>query len=230
MATAPDPDRSPVRHRATTVERLVPDSAMTATLLDRVEEFLRMLAGAERCLGADRSLPPPIAHGATLEALHRVRTAIWPQLHVIAGTDGPRMVTPHGVRLHSPLRVVRLRSDDLDVLDAAVQVCSLALITGPAVGSQHAEDLAVVLDEVGRRSGYRPPAATRVIAPLSRLCVVLTLADDDDTRSLRTAISLAPSPADDVELTLAQEIAYQRFFGRLIAQLADDDNPLSSRA
>lgn len=182
--------------------RVVPDLGDELThVLGQVEELLLTFAVWESEDGVE--LPIPFARGRALAALRDIRDAVRPTQSLDGREPVPgRLLAPDGRYEHLPLRFVRIPGAQLDLLEHAAQL----------LADLHAHD---DLDEalVAHAEAYATTAA-ELIGGLSRAVSMLTLAWDDDVRTLRDAVTAHPSTTD-VVLSPAEEAAYQRVADRL---------------
>lgn len=188
------------QEQRTSVRLMVVDPELDAEC-DRVEQHvLEPLAEASR-EGCDQAL---FTDG--LAAFRRVRATL-----AEAVAHGPRVWTPNGRWEHEGLRVVRLPTDETDLLYALLRELSGALVA-PHRSSGVA---AAFLDEVSSRG----ESAAGLVGALARVLALVDLAPDADTTALLSA--LEASGGEDVTLSYAQEEAWQRLAHRVTVLLTE---------
>jgi len=227
---------------------LVPDDALLRESLYRAKGLVhRIVSNGEVLDGDDTSgqtwdLPPLFTDRDASDALDRVVDALREHLtphHVRFSDRG----TPTGPRLagtsteRTPVRMVALPQDDVDLVVEAARLCQAALDATPDLPPGSAEhqrrvlNLRELLDAIcadhhahfspeqqvlRQRDGETP---ADLVAPLLRLARVLALEEDDDVQTLvRTLVG----HGGDVTLTNRAEEAYDRLAGRWASAISPD--------
>jgi hypothetical protein len=198
------------------VGRLIPDlDDELSHALYQVEELLLTLAVWEEDAADPVTLPAPLAHRATLDALNRVQAVINPtQSRTDRPTPGGRIVGPDGHYEHRPLRLVRLDPTDVDVLGAAAALLGRELATEP-----HGELADAMAAGAEAATVYGPaPRPVQLVEALARAHGLLDLAPTGDTAHLAELLKAAGD--SDLVLTPLGEAAYVRTADRFNAMWA----------
>ncbi|POX53270.1 hypothetical protein [Streptomyces sp. Ru72] len=195
-------------HQQRTSVRLVVVDPELDAQCERVEQhLLTPLVGAPRD-GCDHAL---FAGG--LAAFRRVRAAL-----AEAVARGPRVWTPNGRWEHEGLRVVRLPTEETDLLYALLRELSGALVASP----QQSGGVAAFLSDVSAEG----ESAAGLVGALARVLSMVDLTPDADTDVLLAALEAAgDGTGDDVRLSYAQEEAWQRLAHR-VTMLLTESAPL----
>lgn len=183
--------------------RMVPDLGDELLhALGQVEELLLTLAFWEQ-EEADVDLPAPFARGAALAALTEIQDTVRPTQSRDEDRPVPgRLLGPDGRYEHLPVRFVTIAAGDIAILEHAAQVLNLSATN---------DDLADALEQHAQANEV---SGAELAGRFSRAVSVLTLAWDDDVRSLWRAVTAQPSGAD-VVLDVAGESAYRRVAARI---------------
>ncbi|MFF4207953.1 hypothetical protein ACFYZE_01025 [Streptomyces sp. NPDC001796] len=194
-----------MEHQQRTSVRLVVVDPELDAQCDRVEQHVLVpLAEAPR-EGGDHAL---FAGG--LAAFRRVRATL-----AEAVARGPRVWTPNGRWEHEGLRVVRLPTEETDLLYALLRELSGALVAPP----EPSRGVAAFLGEVSSNG----ESAAGLVGALARVLSMVDLAPDADTDVLLAALEAAGD--EDVRLSYAQEEAWQRLAHR-VTMLLTESAPL----
>lgn len=142
-----------------------------------------------------------------MQALRRVADTVRPTQTDPDTWTGGRLLGPDGRYEHVPLRFVRLRAADIDVLSAAAAALGEPVRTEAVTGALQLH--------AGHRPQDRefPDPDAALVALVARVAGVLDLEWTRDAELLRARLE-QPVGAGDVVLTAAEETAYQRVVTR----------------